>query len=98
MQTPPNTIDIKAATANPTKFFKAPPEVLAHPGLSRAAKIDILHQWEIDARQLSVAEEENLTGGEPSQLGAVVNALISLGDEDKKPGAPHPSSPAKAGA
>ena len=92
-------VDIKAACANPSKYFEAPRDVLIHPTLSREAKIDILRQWETDARLMAVAEEENLTGGEPSQLSAVVKALINLGDEEKMPdGEPHPPSPAKSGA
>ena len=97
MQTSP--LDVKAALSNPSKFFTAPREVVAHPALSRSVKIDILRQWETDARLMAVAEEENLTGGEASQLSAVVNALISLGDSEKMPdGDAHPPSPAKSGA
>lgn len=98
MQTSQN-VDVKAARTNPSKYFAAPRDVLIHPGLSREAKIDILRQWETDARLLAVAEEENLAGGESSQLHAVVNALINLGDAEKMPdGEPHPPSPAKSGA
>ena len=71
-------------TANPSKYFKAPAEVLLHSELTRKAKIDILRQWETDARLLATAEAENLQGGEPNGLGAVVNALIALGDEEKR--------------
>ena len=76
-------LDVQAAKANPSKFFSTPREVLLHPKLSREAKLDILHQWETDARLLQVADEENLQGGEPSQLGAVVAALLALNDEEK---------------
>jgi hypothetical protein len=97
MQT--SSLDIKSAIANPSKYFTFPREVVAHPSLSRTAKIDILRQWETDARLMAVAEEENLGGGEASQLGAVVNALISLEDPEKMPdGEAHPPSPAKSGA
>src|SRR3954462_1091931 len=77
-------LDLQAAKANPSKFFSSPHEVLLHPSLSREAKIDILHQWETDARLLQVADEENLQGGESSQLGAVVSALLALDDEEKQ--------------
>jgi hypothetical protein len=77
-------LDVQAAKANPSKFFTSPHEVLLHPSLSREAKLDILHQWETDARLLQVADEENLQGGEPSQLGAVVAALLALDDEEKE--------------
>jgi len=76
-------LDVQAAKANPSKYFSSPHEVLLHPKLSREAKLDILHQWETDARLLQVADEENLQGGEPSQLGAVVTALLALGDAEK---------------
>jgi hypothetical protein len=76
-------LDIKAAKTNPSKFFETPKQVLVHPDLSRETKIDILRQWETDARLLSVAEEENMTDGESSHLGAVVSALLALGDEAK---------------
>ena len=93
-----HAFDLKSAQTNPSKYFKSPRDVLSHPGISREAKIAILRQWETDARLMSVAEEENLHGGEASQLGAVVNALISLGDEDKRPVEVHlPAAPVKSG-
>lgn len=90
-------LDIKAAKINPSKFFASPKDVLVHPGLSRDAKIDILRAWEVDARLMSVAEEENMTDGERSHLGAVVSALIALDDERKSPDTETGSGPAKAG-
>jgi hypothetical protein len=93
-------IDVKAACVNPSKFFKTPHEVLIEPKLSRKDKIDILHQWEIDARLLAVADEENMGQGESSQLGAVVTALIALDDEQKRPEKPETqkaSPPTKLG-
>jgi hypothetical protein len=88
-------MDIQAATENPSRYFSSPQEVLLHPGLSRAAKLAILRQWETDARLLAVADEENLQGGESSRLGAVVSALLALGDEEKaahKRPAPSPAT------
>lgn len=92
-----HTLDVKAAKTNPSKFFKSPKEVLIHPGLSRDAKLEILHQWEVDARLLSVAESENMTDGETNQLGSVVSALIALDDEAKKPTSETGTTPAKQG-
>jgi hypothetical protein len=90
-------LDLKAAKANPSKFFQSPEEVLGHPGLSRDDKIAILRQWEVDARLLAVAEEENMTEGERSHLGGVSKALIALGDETKQPAAKETGTPSKAG-
>jgi hypothetical protein len=78
-------VDLKQAKMNPSKVFAEPAEVLAHPGLSREAKIEILRQWETDARLLQTAEDENMSGGERSHLGAVVSALLVLEDEGHKP-------------
>ena len=90
-------LDVNAATANPSKFFKSPQEVLIHTELSREKKIEILHQWEVDARLLSVADEENMGHGENSHLGAVVSALIALNDESKRPDAEKTGAPTKHG-
>jgi hypothetical protein len=92
-----HVLDIKAAMSNPSKFFESPKEVLVHPDLNRAAKIDILRQWEVDARLLSVAEEENMQDGEHSHLGAVVSALIALDDENKRVNNDTGKNPSKLG-
>ena len=90
-------LDVKAAKSNPSKFFQSPKEVLIHPELSRDNKIDILRAWEVDARLMSVAEEENMGDGEHSHLGAVVSALIALDDENKRPDTDTGTGPGKAG-
>jgi hypothetical protein len=90
-------LDVKAAKTNPSKFFQTPKDVLIHPTLSRANKIDILRQWEIDARLLAIAEEENMGDGEHSHLGAVVSALIALGDDHKRSDAAAGSGASKLG-
>jgi hypothetical protein len=91
------SLNLEAAKTNPSKFFDNPKEVLLHPDLSRKNKIDILRQWEVDARLMSVAEEENMTAGESSHLGAVVTALIALDDEKKRTDTETGSGPGKLG-
>jgi hypothetical protein len=88
---------VSAAAANPSKFFKSPKDVLVDPNLSRDSKIEILRQWEIDARLMAVADEENMGQGENSHLGAVVTALIALDDENKRPDAEKSGTPTKLG-
>ncbi|MBY0511278.1 MAG: hypothetical protein K2P94_14140 [Rhodospirillaceae bacterium] len=92
-----HALNVEAAKTNPSKFFKTPKEVLLHPDLNRKTKIDILRQWEVDARLLSVAEEENMTQGESSHLGAVVSALIALDDENKRADTETGTGPGKHG-
>jgi hypothetical protein len=41
-----------------------------------------LLRWEYDARELEVAEEENMVGGPPSLLREIHNALLELQSDD----------------
>jgi hypothetical protein len=68
------------AKANPTRFYRRPIEVLRDRRLNRGEKLAILEAWELEARELAVASEENMTGGEPSLLQEVVQARVELGD------------------
>jgi len=97
METMTHQLDIRAAKTNPSKYFQTPQQVLTHPDLNRQSKIDILRQWEVDARLMSVAEDENMGDGERGHLGAVVSALIALDDEKKRPDTETGSGPGKAG-
>ena len=69
------------AAANPTRFYKMPHEVVQDRRLTRAEKLAILEAWELEAKELSVASEESMGGGEPNLLQEVVEARIELGDE-----------------
>jgi len=69
-------IDIEKALFNPTSVFKSPQEVISIKELSREQKIKILRQWEYDARELQVAEEENMLGPETEDL--LYQILIAL--------------------
>jgi hypothetical protein len=80
---PDDAIDVSAALLNPAGQFKDPTEVLNNRSLSRAEKLKILQQWELDARQLSVAEEENMAGGEENMVGRVSRAMLALGGESE---------------
>ena len=78
---PGDAVDVAAALVNPADQFGDPAEVVNNPSLSRAQKLKILRQWELDARQLSVAEEENMAGGEENMVGRVSRAILALGGE-----------------
>jgi len=71
-------IDIDDALADPSAHFAQPKDVLTYPGLSRKLQMELLRQWEQDARQLAVAEGEGMGGGEESMLGRVSQALRTL--------------------
>ncbi len=69
--------------ADPSGAYDTPEEVLRDASLDRGAKRRILQSWERDARELQVAEEENMGGGEPAMLGRVLDCLAQVGDEDE---------------
>ncbi len=75
-------IDMKMAMLDPTMVFENPKDVVANEELSRDQKIEILHRWEYDARELEVAEEEaGMECRSPEIFDLVVQALHTLGVE-----------------
>ena len=77
-------IDLEAALLNPAGCFKEPRDVLAERRLTREQKLRVLRQWDQDARQLAVAEEENMTGGEENMVGRVSKAILALGGDAER--------------
>ncbi len=75
---------IQTAKENPTKVFDAPKEVVAA-DIPHAAKTEILKNWEDEAHQLQAAADENMTGGEPSRIDEVRQAIDKLEKQRKAP-------------
>ncbi|MEQ9487413.1 MAG: hypothetical protein RIM72_00285 [Alphaproteobacteria bacterium] len=71
-------IEFEKAKLDPGSHFRKPGDVLASSDFSNVQKIEILRRWEYDANELAVAEEEGLTGGEPSMLEQILKALETL--------------------
>ncbi len=67
--------DIKA---DPSRFYPAPTDVVRDRRFSDTERLEILEAWERDARALAVADEEGMSGGEPSRLKTVVKARIEI--------------------
>lgn len=82
---------IDKALENPAATFRTPGDVVQSAGLTREQKIEVLRRWEYDARQLEVAQEENMTADTPGVLSDVLKALLALGADE------HPSAPTKSG-
>lgn len=53
-------IDFDQALLDPASVFAEPAEVVTCDSLTREQKIEVLRHWEYDAREMSVAEEENM--------------------------------------
>lgn len=64
---------------DPLGVFSTPDAVCDDRELDLDQKISILRRWEYDARELEVAEEENMAGGSPGVLEEVLAALRKLG-------------------
>lgn len=75
-------INYRQAVVDPSSVFHSPEEVVKNTELSTRQKIRILHSWEYDARELEVAEEENMQGAKkPDLLHKILLALLKLGDK-----------------
>ena len=68
------------AVNNPTRYYQRPRQVIQDRRLNRDEKLAILEAWELEARSLSVAADENMSGGEPTLLSEVVQARMELGE------------------
>lgn len=86
-------VDIDRAILDPAGVFKVPSEVLQSSELTKEQMIMIFRQWEYDARELEVAEEESMIGNNTHLLDQVQKALMELGGNRD----PHHSSPNKQG-
>ncbi len=71
-------MNIKQVMLDPTSIFACPSDVCDEQSLTRDQKIKILRCWEYDARELQVAEEENMGGGPQDVLDEVLLALHRL--------------------
>jgi hypothetical protein len=72
-------MDLEKARLDPGSVFASPEALCESTGLSREQKIDLLQRWAEDARELDVAEDEGMGGGEPSMLERILSALETLG-------------------
>jgi len=80
--------ELERAVTRPWSVYKTPEAVLADRQLDPAQKRRILESWERDSRELAVAEEENMGGGEPDMLSRVLEALSTLPAVDERPRGP----------
>jgi hypothetical protein len=71
-------IDLDRARLDPGSVFSSPEALRDFRGLTQEQKIELLRRWAYDASELAVAEEEGMTGGEPSQLSGILAVLHAL--------------------
>jgi hypothetical protein len=68
----------QAKTEKPHEHFDDPQQVVADPALSKQDKLEALEALEQDARLLTTATEEGMSGGEQSNLREVLSAKKTL--------------------
>lgn len=66
------------AIGDPTKAYRKPMDVVRDAELDASEKLRILESWKKDAELLSVAQDENMAGGERPQLQDVMLAIQEL--------------------
>lgn len=71
--------DVDKALKDPSLVYKTPMEVLQDPSLNDEQRLEILQRWEQDERELQVAQEEGMAGGEKSILDDILQAMDKLG-------------------
>jgi hypothetical protein len=73
----------------PHAHFDRPQDIVADPALSKEEKAQALEKLEQDARQLTTAAQEGMTGGEENKLQEVLDAKKAL---EEPGGAPNPAT------
>lgn len=66
------------AISDPTREYRKPIDVVRDSELDADEKMRILESWKKDAELLSVAQDENMAGGERPQLQDVMLAIQEL--------------------
>ena len=74
----------EAARISPTSVFDAPKDVVETDDLTKKDKVDILDQWESDAKALQTATDEGMSGGKPPRLDEVKAAQSELDGKTSK--------------
>lgn len=73
-------IDLEKALLDPTAVFAHPKDVVANSQLTREQKIEILRRWAYDAKEMEIAEEENMGHQQHEDiLDEVLSCLSELG-------------------
>jgi hypothetical protein len=69
---------VESAISDPTRRYASPMDVVHDDSLDLEEKRKILESWKKDAQLLSTAQDENMSGGERSQVQDVSLALTEL--------------------
>ena len=83
-----NEDELSRILNNPASVYHSPYEVLDDEQLNEHQKFHILRSWEQDERELAVADEEGMSGGERNILADILAAINHLHLATNEPDAP----------
>ena len=83
MQVRSDKLDMTKAKFSPSRYFDTPWQVVAHEQLTHRDKIEILTQWELDAKRGDVATDEGMPGGSDTLLPDIDRALKLLNNRSR---------------
>lgn len=78
----------QAARTSPTAVFDAPEDVVRSDDLTKREKVEVLDQWEADAKALQTATDEGMSGGKRPRLDEVKAAQTELDAKASVAGVP----------
>ncbi|RZQ57136.1 hypothetical protein CWI82_07665 [Pseudidiomarina tainanensis] len=69
---------LDAILRDPSAVYNKPSDILNDTNLSDNEKLEVLEQWEYDARELQVAADENMPGSQEAPLDEILAAKKKL--------------------
>jgi len=82
-------LDIEKAIKNPSSIFDDPLDIVKSDKMTKEEKIKVLKSWRYDAKQMSVATEENMGGINSELFFKILDALklldVSNADDPSPP-------------
>jgi hypothetical protein len=78
-------VDFDTAKCDPASVFATPEAVLQSTEFDREQKIEILRSWAYDAKEMAVADQENMSGGENDLMERILAALHQLDNFEGDP-------------
>jgi len=78
-----DNIDFKKALSDPAKTFETPKNIINDDRFTDEQKIEILHSWEFEAKELETAEDESMNESSPDILDEILAAIQQVSDNCK---------------
>jgi hypothetical protein len=75
-----DNLGLEQARRDPGAVFDSPEALRDRTDISRDQKLELLRRWAYDARELAAAEDEGMSGGEPSPLGRIEAILAEMAE------------------